>query len=74
MDEYQTTIYIEEALHRLVEVNYIIGLEDEAKKYAKILGYNYQSSEWYKKSYNIFQINDKNLLRETKFDQKKKIA
>ena len=73
VDEYQTTIYIEEALHRLVEVNYIIGLEDEAKKYAKILGYNYQSSEWYKKSYNIFQINDKNLLRETKFDQKKKL-
>jgi outer membrane protein assembly factor BamD len=73
VDEYQTTIFIEEALHRLVEVNYIIGLEDEAKKYAKILGYNYQSSEWYKKSYNIFQMNDKNLLRETKFDQKKKL-
>ena len=74
VDEYQTTIFIEEALHRLVEVNYIIGLEDEAKKYAKILGYNYQSSEWYKKSYDIFKMNDKNLLRETKFDQKKKIA
>lgn len=73
VDEYQTTIFIEEALHRLVEVNYIIGLEDEAKKYAKILGYNYQSSDWYKKSYNIFQMSDKNLLRETKFDQKKKL-
>lgn len=73
VDEYQTTIFIEEALHRLVEVNYIIGLEDEAKKYAKILGYNYQSSDWYKKSYNIFQMNDKNLLREKKFDQKKKL-
>ena len=44
---YDTTVYIEEALHRLVEVHYIIGLESEAKKYAKLLGYNYQSSEWY---------------------------
>ena len=51
---YGTSIYVEEALHRLVEVYYILGLEKEAKKYAQILGYNYQSSEWYKKSYKIF--------------------
>ena len=51
---YETTIYVEEALHRLVETNYKIGLIDEAEKYAGILGYNYQSSEWYKKSYKIF--------------------
>ena len=54
VNDYETTIYAEEALHRLVEVHYIIGLADEAKKYAKLLGYNYQSSEWYKQSYSIF--------------------
>ena len=53
-DNYETTIYIEEALHRLVEIHYIIGLQDEAKKYANLLGYNYQSSKWYEKSYSIF--------------------
>ena len=55
--EYDTTVYIEEALHRLVEVYYIIGLESEAKKYAKTLGYNYQSSQWYKKTYKVFNHN-----------------
>ena len=54
VDKYETTIYAEEALHRLVEVHYRIGLKDEAKKYAKVLGYNYQSSEWYKNSYILF--------------------
>ena len=53
-DYYDTTIYTEEALHRLVEIHYIIGLEREAKKYAYLLGYNYKSSEWYEKSYSIF--------------------
>ena len=48
LEKYETTIYVEEALHRLVEIHYRIGLEEEAKKYAKTLGYNYQSSEWYK--------------------------
>ena len=56
VDEYDTTIYVKEALHRLVEIYYIIGLEDEAKKYANLLGYNYKSSEWYEKSYTIFDI------------------
>ena len=54
IDLYDTTIYVEEALHRLVEVHYIIGLEDLAQKYAKTLGYNYQSGEWYEQSYKIF--------------------
>ena len=54
LEKYETTIYVEEALHRLVEIHYKIGLEEEAKKYAKTLGYNYQSSEWYKKSYSVF--------------------
>ena len=53
--KYDTTIYAEEALYRLVEVYYIIGLKEEAKKYANLLGYNYQSSEWYEKSYIIFE-------------------
>jgi len=51
---YDTTIYIEEALHRLVEIYYLIGLEEESKKYAQLLGYNYQSSKWYQNSYSFF--------------------
>ena len=54
LDNYQTTIYVEEAIHRLVEIHYIIGLESEAQKYASLLGYNYQSSDWYKATYKIF--------------------
>ena len=64
VDIYETTIYAEEALHRLVEVHYIIGLQDEAKKYAKLLGYNYQSSEWYKNSYSLFDKKYKILKKE----------
>ena len=51
---YSQTIFIEEALHRLVEINYKLGLKDESQKYANILGYNYLSSQWYEKSYKIF--------------------
>jgi len=54
INKYQTTIYVEEALHRLVEIHYVIGLEDEAKKYAVLLGYNYKSSDWYEESYKVF--------------------
>lgn len=54
VENYSTTVYIEEALHRLVEIHYKIGLTQESKKYAKLLGYNYQSSEWYKESYKVF--------------------
>ena len=54
IDEYDTTIYTEEALYRLVEVYYKLGLVNEAKKYAKLLGYNYQSSKWYEQSYSLF--------------------
>ena len=59
VNQYDTTIFIEEALYRLVELNYKIGLEDEAKKYASLLGYNYQSSEWYERSYEILNKNYK---------------
>ena len=53
VNEYETTIYVEEALHRLVELHYKIGLTSEAEKYALLLGYNYQSSQWYEASYKI---------------------
>jgi len=54
VEKYDKTVFIEEALHRLVEVYYTIGLEEEAKQAAVILGYNYQSSEWYERSYKVF--------------------
>ena len=57
VDEYDTTIYIEEALHRLVEVYYTIGLVEESQKYANLLGYNYKSSQWYEMSYSVFNKN-----------------
>ena len=59
VNDYETTIFIEEALHRLVELNYKIGLNNEAEKYASVLGYNYQSSEWYEASYQILNLNYK---------------
>ena len=52
--KYDTSVYVEEALHRLVEIYYHIGLIEEAKKTAAVLGYNYQSSRWYKRSYKLF--------------------
>ena len=58
-ENYDKTIFVEEALHRLVEINYFLGLDEEAKKYATILGYNYNSSEWFSQSYKIFNKNYK---------------
>ena len=70
IDDYDTTIYTEEAIHRLVEIHYILGLQEEAKKYANLLGYNYQSSQWYEKSYSVFnksyELNKKKLTKEIK--------
>ena len=54
VEKYEKTVFIEEALHRLVEVYYKIGLVEEAKEAAAILGYNYQSGEWYERSYKVF--------------------
>ncbi len=54
IDNYDETIYVEEALHRLVEVYYVLGLKNESQKYATLLGYNYKSSRWYEKSYSVF--------------------
>tara|TARA_Y100001970_G_scaffold293493_1_gene440689 strand:- start:2841 stop:3680 length:840 start_codon:yes stop_codon:yes gene_type:complete len=53
VSKYDTTIFVEEALHRLVEIHYKLGLIEESKKYAVLLGYNYQSSKWYEETYRI---------------------
>jgi len=57
LTKYDQTVFVEEAIHRLVEINYKIGLLEESRKYASLLGYNYLSSEWYEKSYKIFNKN-----------------
>ena len=66
---YDTTIYVEESIHRLVEIHYRLGLVDEAKKYASLLGYNYQSSKWYEATYTIFNRNYKSPIN--KINKKK---
>ena len=70
VQDYNETVFIEEALHRLVEINYHLGIKDEAEKYASILGYNYNSSEWYKQSYKIlnkkYEISENNSINENK--------
>ena len=71
--EYDTTIYVEEALHRLVELHYKIGLVDESKKYASLLGYNYESSKWYEESYKIFNKDYKKVSKREKLDKQKSI-
>ena len=68
--KYDKTIFIEEALHRLVEVNYKLGLVSEAKQAAAILGYNYKSGEWYKKSYKVFNKQ----YKKKKFDKQKELG
>ena len=74
VNKYDKTIFIEEALHRLVEIHYHLGLENEAKKYAKILGYNYNSSEWFKQSYKVlnknYQIKEDKKKREKTLSEK----
>jgi len=75
IDNYDTTIYTAEALHRLVEVYYTIGLIEEAEKYAQLLGYNYGSSEWYQNTYSLFdknyKIRKKNRIQDIKKKNKK---
>ena len=71
--KYSTTIFVEEALHRLVEIYYHIGLENEAKSYAAILGYNYNSSEWFKKSYKVFDKNYKDFNKKIRKENKDNI-
>lgn len=69
VEKYDQTIFIEEALYRLVEINYFVGLKKEAEKYASILGYNYNSSEWHKQSYKILNKNYE-LLKKDKVKKK----
>jgi len=71
IDQFETTVYTEEALHRLVEIHYTLGLIDEADKYAKLLGYNYQSSKWYEQTYMIFDKKYKENRNKIKKDKKK---
>ena len=71
--DYSTTIYIEEALHRLVELNYKLGLLDEANKYAAVLGYNYQSSQWYEASYKIINKDYEKILKKKDIKKQKSI-
>ena len=76
LENYETTVYVEEALFRLVETNYKIGLVEESKKYANLLGFNYGSSEWYKASYKIFNQDykyDEKQQKKNKQKDKKKI-
>jgi len=74
IENYEDTIYVEEAIHRVVEIYYKLGLENESKKYASILGYNYKSGSWYKETYRIFnqdyKVEEKNI---SKKDEKKGI-
>ena len=72
LENYERSIFIEEALHRLVEIHYKIGLTEEAKKYAALLGYNYQSSDWYIESYKVFNKDYEKILKKKK--QKNKIG
>lgn len=52
VDDFQTTNHVPEALHRLTEIYLILGLPDQARKTAAVLGHNYPGSDWYEASYN----------------------
>ena len=76
LENYETTVYVEEALYRLVEINYRLGLIEVSKEYANLLGYNYGSSEWYKASYKIFNedyVYDDKKVKKLKQKDKRKI-
>ena len=71
LTKYDQTVFVEEAIHRLVEINYKLGLIEESQKFANLLGYNYLSSEWYKKSYKVFNKNyEIRNLQDTKKEKK----
>ena len=72
VENFDNTIFVEEALHRLVEINFYLGLDEEATKYASILGYNYNSSEWYQQSYKILNKDYKIAKKQKKRDDDKK--
>ena len=70
IEDYDETIYVEEALHRLVELHYKIGLIDESKKYAVLLGYNYKSSKWYEETYKVLNKDYVKISKNKNKDQK----
>ena len=74
VENYDQTIFIEEAIHRLVEINYKIGLLEESQKYANLLGYNYQSGEWYKKSYKVFNKDYSSKINKIRKKEKKGVV
>ena len=71
LKEYETTIHVEESIHRLVEIYYKLGMEEESLKYASLLGYNYNSGEWYEETYKIFNRNYKTSVPERKKEKSK---
>ena len=71
LKEYETTVHVEEAIHRLVEIYYKLGMEEESLKYASLLGYNYNSGEWYKETYKIFNRNYEITVLENKKEKSK---
>ena len=71
--DYDETIYVEEALHRLVELHYKVGLIEESKKYAVLLGYNYQSSEWYEESYKVLNKDYTKISKKKNKDKKESL-
>ena len=71
LKEYETTIHVEEAIHRIVEIYYKLGMEEESLKYASLLGYNYNSGEWYKETYKIFNRKYKTTIPERKKEKSK---
>ena len=71
LNNYDTTDHVEEAIHRLVEIYYILGMEEESLKYAALLGYNYNSGEWYKETYRIFNKEYKVFVRDKKKEKSK---
>ena len=71
LKEYETTIHVEEAIHRLVEIYYKLGMEEESLKYASLLGYNYNSGEWYKETYKIFNRKYKTTIPKRKKEKSK---
>ena len=74
LEQYETTIHVEEAIHRLVEIYYKLGMEEESLKYASLLGYNYNSGEWYNETYKIFNRKYKTSVPERKKEKSKFLA
>tara|TARA_B100000900_G_scaffold205535_1_gene174200 strand:+ start:96 stop:929 length:834 start_codon:yes stop_codon:yes gene_type:complete len=71
LKDYETTVHVEEAIHRLVEIYYNLGMEEESLKYASLLGYNYNSGEWYKETYKIFNKKYETTVPENKKEKSK---